>query len=158
MFDYEAENIDKFLYRWIFFLIFCGMLTACVFPFFGLFCFGRESEADHVRQRVTDDCKRHWPNAASVHRIQCNFLRSALNYALLTQSNTLNISCNVTNRMVHYHIISVSHLLQMFFYASRLSGYSVEKWLITNNEIIIEMFTSFVRAGLQCPNSLQSID
>ena len=76
MFDYIPENIDKFLYRWIFLLdFFCGMLTACVFPFLVCFALGRESEADHVRQRVTDDCLGGTErNAALVHRIQCNFL------------------------------------------------------------------------------------
>ena len=44
----------------------------------------------------------------------------------------------------------------MFFYASRLSGYSVEKWLVTNNEIIIEMFTKLNACMLAVSNSLRS--
>ena len=127
------------------------------FSFFGLFCFG-----ERIRGRSCEaTChrwlyRRHWVKCRIGAPYSMQFFASALNYALLTQGNTLNISCNVTNRMVHYHIISVSHLLQMFFYASRLSGYSVEKWLITNNEIIIEMFTKLCACRLAVSNSLWS--
>ena len=44
----------------------------------------------------------------------------------------------------------------MFFYASTLSGYSVEKWLVTNNEIIIEMFMKLNACMLAVSNSLRS--
>ena len=44
----------------------------------------------------------------------------------------------------------------MFSYASTLSGYSVEKWLVTNNEIIIGMFMKLNSCMLAVSNSLRS--
>ena len=104
----KPENIDKFLHRWIF----LWHANSMCFSFFGLFCFGekirgRSREATCHRGLY----RRHQAKRRSgtPYSLQC--FTSALNYALLMQGNTLNISWNVTNRVVHYHIISVSHLL-----------------------------------------------
>lgn len=71
------------------------------------------------KQLISDACTGIDGNALMYH--YCGNFHSSLNYVLLMRVKTLNMLLNVPEHM-YYNVISINHVLHIFFSVSRLRG------------------------------------